>query len=73
MSKSPEDYGKLERKLDLILKLLALDKLYGKPLIEQVEVLTRFGIEAPEIASILGTKSANVRAAKSDLKKRGQV
>jgi hypothetical protein len=63
----------LESKLDLILKLLAVDKLYGKALVDQVEILTKFGIEAPEIASILGTKPANVRAAKSDLKKRGKV
>ena len=70
MNKSSEDLSNVERKLDLVLKLLAIDKLYGKSLIEQVEILTRFGIEAPEIASILGTSADNVRASKSNLRKR---
>jgi hypothetical protein len=70
MTKSPEDLSKLDRKLDLILKLLAIDKLYGKKLIDQVEILDHFGIEAPEIATILGTSGDNVRAQRSKLKKR---
>ena len=67
---SDERYGQLNRKIDLVLKLLALDKLYGKTLIEQVDILTNVGMEAPEIATILGTTPENVRAQKSRLKKR---
>ena len=67
---SDERYGQLNRKIDLVLKLLALDKLYGKTLIEQVDILTNVGMEAPEIATILGTTPENVRAQKSRLRKR---
>jgi hypothetical protein len=67
---SDERYGPLDRKIDLMLKLLALDKLYGKTLIEQVDILTNVGMEAPEIATILGTTPENVRAQKSRLRKR---
>ncbi len=73
MSKSSEDLSKVERKLDLVLKLLAIDKLYGKTLIEQVDILSRFGVEAPEIASILNTTTDNVWAQKSRLKKRQEA
>ena len=67
---SDEKYGQLNRKIDLVLKLLALDKLYGKTLIEQVDILTNVGMEAPEIATILGTTPENVRAQISRLRKR---
>lgn len=70
MTQSSGDLSRVERKLDLILKMLAIDKPYGKTLIEQVDIMNRFGFEAPEIAAILGTSQENVRAQKSRLKKR---
>ena len=60
-----EQFDRLDRKIDLVLKLLAIDKLYGKKLIEQVEILTRFGMRASEIASILGTTTENITAQQS--------
>lgn len=70
MSKEKTEFASLERKLDLMLKLLAIDKLSEKTLIEQVELLDRFGFEAPEIALVLNTSGENVRAQKSRIRKR---
>lgn len=60
----------MERKLDLVLKLLAVDKLYGKKQVEQIDILTHFGVKASEIASILGTTTENVTGQQSRLRKR---
>ena len=61
---------RLERKLDLVLKMLAIDRLYGKTLTEQVDILTQFGINSSDIATILGTKADVVGALQRRLKKR---
>jgi DNA-directed RNA polymerase specialized sigma24 family protein len=73
VSKEKTEFASLERKLDLILKLLAIDKLSEKTLIEQVELLDRFGFEAPEIALILNTSADNVRAQKSRVRRRREA
>jgi hypothetical protein len=67
---SDEQFNKLDRKIDLIMKLLAIDKLYGKKLIDQVEILTRFGMRPSEIGSILGTTTENIGSQQSKLRKR---
>lgn len=55
-------FTKLERKLDLVLKMLAIDKLHGKKQIAQVAILTDFGLSTGEIASILAMKSSSVHS-----------
>ncbi len=52
----------VDRKMDLILKMLAIDKLYGKKQIEQVAILTSLGMRPSEIASVLGIKTSSVGA-----------
>jgi len=66
----PEQFEILTRKLDLILKLLALDKLHGKKQIEQVAILTDFGMRPSEIAAVLGLETSNVTAQQAQLKTR---
>ena len=65
-------FEKLDRKMDLVLKMLAIDKLYGKKQIEQVAILTDFGMETGEIASILGIKSSSVSAQQIQWRKRSK-
>jgi len=62
-----EQFG---RKLDLILKMLAIDKLHEKKQIEQVAILTDFGMRPSEIASILGIKISSVSAQQIHRRKR---
>lgn len=66
----PEQFGILTRKLDLILKLLALDKLHGKKQIEQVAILTDFGMRPSEIATLLGLETSNVTTQLAQLRTR---
>ncbi|MGA2435991.1 MAG: hypothetical protein ABSG25_11960 [Bryobacteraceae bacterium] len=65
-------FEKLDRKLDLVLKMLAIDKLYEKKQIEQVAILTDFGMQTDEIASILGIKSSSVSAQQIQWRKRSK-
>jgi hypothetical protein len=62
--------SRLERKFDLMLKLLAIDRLKGMSQIDQVDLLDRYGFQAPEIASVLNITGESVRAQKSKAKKR---
>jgi hypothetical protein len=65
-------FEKLDRKMDLVLKMLAIDKLYGKKQIEQVAILTELGMETGEIASIIGIKSSSVSAQQIQWRKRSK-
>jgi hypothetical protein len=66
----PAQFEKLDRKMDLVLKILAMDKLQGKKQIEQVAILTSMGMRVSEIASILGIKSSSVSAQQIQWKRR---
>lgn len=65
-----DQFEQLNKKLDLMLKMLALDKLHGLKQIDQVDILTEFGMRPSEIATILGRKTENITAQLAQLKKR---
>jgi len=57
-------------KLDLILKIIAIDKLSGKKQVQQVAMLTDFGFRPSEIAVVLGRKPKEITSVLSKMKKR---
>jgi len=61
---------RLFAKLDLILKILAIDKLSGKKQVEQVALLTDFGFRPSEIATVLGRKPTEITSVLAKMKKR---
>jgi len=61
---------KILKKMDVLIKLVAIDMLKNKNLTEQVEILSEIGLQPKQIASILGTDSSTVRTLKSRVKKR---
>jgi hypothetical protein len=61
---------RLFARLDLILKLLAIDKLSGKKQVEQVGLLTEFGFRPSEIAIVLARKPTEITSILSKMKKR---
>jgi transcriptional regulator len=65
-----DQFEQLNRKLDLVMKMLAVDKLYGKKQIEQVTILNSFGMRPSEIADILGIRTQNVTAQLAHVKRK---
>lgn len=67
---SDKDFEELCEKLDILIKLTAMNALKGRTLTDQVEILSVIGLHSKEIATILGADSATVRALKSRIKRR---
>lgn len=66
-----DEFAQLNRKLTLVVNLLAYQIVAGKTLGEAVTVLRRLGLKPSEIAAIYGTtaKSVSVRYAEARRKK----
>lgn len=58
------------QKLDIIIKLLALDQLKGKEVSEQIIFLSTVGITNKEIANILNKSQNTVNATLSQARKK---
>ena len=56
------DAGLIVEKLDMIIKLLAINQIKGKEIGEQIVFLNGFGIANKDIASILGKSQNTVNA-----------
>ena len=56
-------------KLDLLISLVAISVLDGKPQKEQIELLDKPGLTPKEIAALVGTTPNTVRATLSKMKK----
>jgi len=69
MEMDKDQFEQLSKKLDLILRMLAVDKLYGKKQIEQVKILSDFGFRTSEIAVVLGKELSTITGQLSRLKK----
>ncbi|RLI40315.1 hypothetical protein DRO69_13060 [Candidatus Bathyarchaeota archaeon] len=67
---SEKTLEKILKKMDVLIKLVAINMLKNKNLTEQVEILSEIGLQPKQIASILGTDSSTVRTLKSRVKKR---
>jgi hypothetical protein len=67
-----KQFDHLNNRLDLILKLLALEKLSGKTLTEQVSILTDFGFRPSEIAFVLNHKIKDITSLQARIKRRSE-
>ncbi len=57
-------------KLDLLIGLMAISVLDGKPQKEQIELLDKAGLRPKEIAALVGTTRNTVSVTLSQMKKR---
>jgi len=64
-------FGQIMNRLDLILRLLALEKLSGKKVTEQISALTGLGFRPSEIALVLNRKAKDITSIQSKMKRRG--
>lgn len=62
-------FDEFNKKLDLILRMLAVDKLQGKKQVEQVKILSDFGFRPSEIATVLGRELSTITGQLSRLKR----
>lgn len=65
-----EQFSSLTRKLDSITKLLAFNIIKDKTVNEQVDILSKTGLKASEIADILGKTENQVYVTQSLLRKK---
>jgi hypothetical protein len=65
-----KQFEELKNRLGLILKILALDKLSGKKVIDQVSLLTEFGFRPSEIAMVLNRKANEITSMQVRIKKK---
>jgi hypothetical protein len=65
-----KQFEELKNRLGLILKMLALDKLSGKKVIDQVSLLTEFGFRPSEIAMVLNRKANEITSMQVRIKKK---
>lgn len=59
----------LTKKMDSLAKLLAFNIVAGKPVNDQVDMLTKAGLKATEIADILGKSENQIYVTQSALRK----
>lgn len=67
-----QQFDILLRKLDLIVRLLALSRVAGKKQSDQVVLLSEVGFEPKEIAQVLGKDSHSVRAVLSSARRKSK-
>lgn len=67
---SDKQFEELCEKLDILIKITAIDALKERTLTDQVEILSAIGLQPKEIAAILGTDPDTVSVLKSRVKKR---
>ena len=69
---SEEISKSIEHRLTIMIRLLALSVVKGRPLNEQMQILHNAGMSVGEIASTLGKTPNNVRVQLHLLKKRSR-
>jgi len=69
---SKEQFDQLIDKLDALIKLTAVNAFQGKPIAEVALLLSDFGFQNKDIASILGTTPAYINKVKCQAKKKGE-
>jgi len=63
-----EQLDTISKKLDVIIKLLAIRGIEGKNFDEKIITLTSLGFDNSTIADITGAKSSTIKTRKSQLK-----
>ncbi len=61
---SDEILKSIERKLDAMLKLLALQHIEKKPKEDQAEILLNIGMNSSEVGALLGKSASTIRVQK---------
>ena len=56
-----EELKEISRKLDTMVRLLAIDVIRGRELRDQIKLLSQAGLKPTEIAEVLGKTSNSVR------------
>ncbi len=67
-----EQFEELTRRLDILIRLTAVNVTSGRSLTEQVTTLNNLGLKPIEIAVILGKPANLVRAMLSRVRKKGK-
>lgn len=67
---SEKELGDISKKLDTVSRLLAFNIIKDKSVNEQVDILTKAGLRASEIASILDKTENQIYVTQSMLKKK---
>lgn len=67
---SDKQFRELSKKMDILIKITAIDALKERTLTDQVEILSAIGLQPKEIAAILGTDPGTVSVLKTRVKKR---
>lgn len=67
---SDEQFKQLTQKLDILIRLTAMNSVAGKSLAEQVELLTSISFRPSEIAEVLGRPLNIITATLSNLKRK---
>lgn len=65
-----KQFKEFSNKLDTITRLLSFDLIKGKPVMEQIGILTKVGLPVPEIAALLGKKENQVYVTQNNLRKK---
>lgn len=65
---SDEILKSIEKKLDSILKILALQHIENKPKEKQANILLNLGMTSSEVGKILGKADSTIRRQKQDAK-----
>ena len=65
---SDEILKSIEGKLEIILKIFALQHIENKPKIDQANILLDLGMNSSEVGKILGKADSTIRRQKQDAK-----
>jgi hypothetical protein len=66
---SEDDLRKMSEKIDIVIRLLAMDLIKGRELKDQVRLLDRAGLKPKDIADILGKTPNAIRVALFSLRR----
>lgn len=69
MMMSKEQFEKIMSRLDILIKIAAIDAFQDKSITDVVRILSDLGFQNKDIAMILGTKASYVATVKYTLKK----
>ena len=65
-----KQFKECANKLDMMIRLLSFDLIKGKPIMEQIGILTKVGLSVSEIATLLGKKENQVYVTQNNLRKK---
>ncbi len=66
-----DEGNELIERIEKLTRLVACAIVDGRPQMEQIELLSRAGLQPKEIAAIIGTTANTVRVGLTNLRKRG--